>query len=326
MGLTATDHPQDLRVRRGLRWPRALLTASVTAGGDSNVPNTHSPLRYPGGKSVLLKAVVDVIERNDLRGHRYAEPYAGGGGLALALLYGRHTHRIALNDLDPAIYSLWWSILNANDELLSKIETTPITVPEWHQQRETYFLGDASDPVSLGFAALFLNRTNRSGVIKGGVIGGLDQTGNYLIDCRFNRATLAQKIERIWKYRAQIEISSLDGRAFLQQHDERTEPTLFFVDPPYFVKGRGLYSNYFEDDDHNQLAERVHALKNPWLLTYDDAEAIASLYGTDPLYRYSIKYSAAVKRTGTELLATSNDLEVAFPNMTRVVQPERMTA
>lgn len=279
------------------------------------MPITHSPLRYPGGKSALYNAVVDTIDSNGLRGYRYAEPYAGGGGLALSLLYGRHVHRIALNDLDPAIYSMWWSILNAKDELRDLIESAPITIDEWHRQRATCFASDASDPVRLGFSALFLNRTNRSGVIKGGVIGGLEQTGAYLIDCRFNRESLAQKVERIWKYRAQIEVSQLDGRTFLTEHDGRDESTLFFVDPPYFVKGRGLYSNYFEDDDHDLLADRVKGLRNPWLLTYDDADTIASLYDSHPLYRYSIRYSAAVKRTGTELLATSHGLNVMFPNM-----------
>ncbi|MBE7952911.1 DNA adenine methylase [Microbacterium sp. R1] len=282
------------------------------------MPITDSPLRYPGGKSALFDAVVDVIDRNGLRGHRYAEPYAGGGGLALSLLYGRHVHRIALNDLDPAIYSMWWSILNENSDFVSRISSTPITIDEWHAQRSIYFEGDIRDPVTLGFSALFLNRTNRSGVIKGGVIGGLSQTGNYLLDCRFNRDNLRQKVERIWKYRAQIELSRQDGRDFLRDHDQRDESTLFFVDPPYFVKGRGLYSNYFEDDDHNLLSQRVLGLKNPWLLTYDDADTIADLYQSQPLYRYSIRYSAAVKRTGTELLATSRGLAVAFPNMQRV--------
>lgn len=286
------------------------------------MPITHSPLRYPGGKSALFTATAEVIEKNHLRHHRYAEPYAGGGGLALALLYARHTHKIALNDLDPAIYSLWWSILNENADLRERITRTPITIPEWHAQRATYFKGDVSDPVALGFSALFLNRTNRSGVIKGGVIGGLGQTGTYLIDCRFNRDLLAQKVERIWKYRAQIEISSLDGRAFLDQHDAREEPMLFFVDPPYYAKGQGLYSNYFEDDDHVQLARSVAALRNPWLLTYDNAVEIAGLYAEHPLYRYSIKYSAAVKRIGTELLATSDDLQVSFPNMRPARLPE----
>lgn len=279
------------------------------------MPITHSPLRYPGGKSALFASTADVIEKNNLRHHRYAEPYAGGGGLALALLYARHVHKIALNDLDPAIYSLWWSILNENTDLRERITRTPITIPEWHAQRETYFAGDTSDPVALGFSALFLNRTNRSGVIKGGVIGGLDQTGSYLIDCRFNRDLLAQKVERIWKYRAQIEISSLDGRSFLERYDAREEPTLFFVDPPYYAKGQGLYSNYFEANDHAELARTIAGLKNPWLLTYDDADEIARLYADHPLYRYSIKYSAAVKRIGTELLATSPDMHVSFPNM-----------
>lgn len=286
------------------------------------MPITHSPLRYPGGKSALLTPVVDVIARNSLEHHSYAEPYAGGGGLALALLYGRHTHQISLNDLDPAIYAMWWSILNDNVSFRGLIRSTPITIDEWHRQRNIYFTGDASNPLALGFSALFLNRTNRSGVIKGGVIGGLEQNGPYLIDCRFNRENLALKVERIWKYRNQIKIANLDGRDFLKQQDEGEDPTFFFIDPPYFVKGRGLYSNYFEDEDHSSLSRLIHGLKSPWLLTYDEATVIAELYGDTPLYTYSIRYSAAKKRTGTELLSTSGGLHVDFPNMTVVAANE----
>ncbi|MFN4000880.1 DNA adenine methylase [Microcella sp.] len=289
------------------------------------MPSTHSPLRYPGGKSALTKAVIQTIADNKLEHHQYAEPYAGGGGLALGLLYGRHTHRIALNDLDPAIHALWWTILNETKELRTLIASTPITIDEWHQQRITYFAADTTDPVRLGFSALFLNRTNRSGVIKGGVIGGLDQTGEYPLDCRFNRDTLDQKVERIAKYKAQIELTNLDGRTFLAERD-RTEKVLFFIDPPYFEKGRGLYSNYFEGNDHELLADEVHELSNPWLLTYDDAESIAALYDSHPLYRYSIRYTAAIKRTGTELLATSRGLMVNFPHQTPASSPRTISA
>lgn len=279
------------------------------------MPFNDSPLRYPGGKSALLKPVIEVIRDNALQDHRYAEPYAGGGGLALALLYGRHTHHISLNDLDPAIYALWWSILNENRELRSLVASTPVTIEEWRRQREVYFAGDSTNPVALGFSALFLNRTNRSGVIKGGVIGGYDQSGDYLLDCRYPRETLDIKIERIWKYRTQIELTNLDGRLFLETQERAGIPTLYFVDPPYFAKGRGLYSNYFEKGDHALLADRVHELTSPWLLTYDDAAEISDLYQRDPLYSYAIRYTAAVKRTGTELLATSAGLRVNFPQM-----------
>lgn len=289
------------------------------------MPSTHSPLRYPGGKSALTSSVIQVIVENELQHYQYAEPYAGGGGLALGLLYGRHTHRIALNDLDPAIHALWWSILNEPAELRALIANTPITIDQWHAQRSIYFTSDTDNPVELGFSAMFLNRTNRSGVIKGGVIGGLDQAGDYPLDCRFNRETLDRKIERIAKYKSQIELTNLDGRAFLAQHD-RTDKVLFFVDPPYFAKGRGLYSNYFEDDDHELLAHQVHQLRNPWLLTYDDADSIATLYAKDPLYRYSIRYSAAVKRTGTELLATSRDLRVNFPHQHPAHSSQKLSA
>ena len=157
---------------------------------------TASPLRYPGGKSALHNLVSDIIHANGLDGGHYAEPFAGGGGLAHSLLFEGIVREIHLNDIDPAIAAFWRAILEQNDELCAMIETTPVTIEQWHDQKKIYArFFEQRDDLQLGFATLFLNRTNRSGIIKGaGVIGGLRQTGNYLLDCRFNKVDLIRKI------------------------------------------------------------------------------------------------------------------------------------
>ena len=170
---------------------------------------TASPLRYPGGKSRLLELAALILRLNDLERGHYGEPYAGGCGLALSLLYGGYVADIHINDIDPAIWAFWYSVLFETKTLVSLVQTTPVTVEEWHKQREVYFAQNDADPLTLGFSAFFLNRTNRSGVIKeGGIIGGLDQTGEYKIDCRFNRDDLSRRIERVSKYRGQIQSDS----------------------------------------------------------------------------------------------------------------------
>lgn len=266
------------------------------------MPVTDSPLRYPGGKSQLAPLIVELLRRNDLFYCEYAEPFCGGSGLAIHLLLNGYVTRLFLNDIDPAIYAFWWSVLNRPDELCERIQNTPVSMTEWHRQRRVH-LGGRTTLLDRGFATLFLNRTNRSGIINGGVIGGLDQTGNYKIDCRFNRADLVRKVQRIAGVRDQISLTRLDALDFvkrvLPQMDKRG---LVNLDPPYFGKGPELYTNFYGEEDHRALARAVAKIKQRWIVTYDDEPVIRDLYSKFVVYASELNYFAQVKRVGVELL------------------------
>ena len=270
-----------------------------------------SPLRYPGGKSSLLDMLGSIIHNNEFRYFQYAEPYAGGSGLALALMYGGYVSHIHLNDIDPAIWSFWHSVLNHSNDLVKMIEVTPITLKEREKQREIYLESDRSDPLLLGFAAFFLNRTNRSGIIKGaGVIGGKLQNGNYKIDCRFNRENLSDRIRRIYKYKDRITLYNQDAVHFMKNSGGLSKNTLFFIDPPYYNKGAALYTSFYKPEDHETVAQTVGALDHPWLVTYDNTQSISRLYDNFRQYSFNINYSLRTKRKGDELLITSDDVYI----------------
>lgn len=270
-----------------------------------------SPLRYPGGKAALLDLFAAIIHNNGFRYHEYAEPYAGGGGLALALLYGGFVSHIHLNDINPAIWCFWKAILDYNTDFLRLVETTPVTISEWKKQQEIYEKEDISNPLTLGFAAFFLNRTNRSGIIKGaGAIGGKDQKGNYKIDCRFNRVDLIDKICRIGKYKSRISLYRDDAVDFFARSEDFSPSTLFFIDPPYFIKGAALYTSFYKPHDHADVAAAVKRLPFPWLVTYDNAPEISKLYQGCQQFHFNINYSLQVKRMGQELLIVSDDIYV----------------
>jgi len=272
---------------------------------------TASPLRYPGGKSALLKMVSSILRLNKIdRGH-YVEPFAGGGGLALSLLFKGDVAEIHLNDVDPAIAALWNSMLYAADDLIDLMMATPISIEERERQRNIYLDG-CDDQLSLGFSALYLNRVNRSGIIKtGGVIGGLAQSGNYRMDCRFNREDLASRIRRISKYSSRIHFSSLDARDFLQSIDDLLPSrALIYADPPYFAKGAELYTSAFKIDDHESLRDQLLSLKSPWILTYDNVPEIRALYKARRQFAFDINYSAQIKRVGKELLVSAKGLRL----------------
>lgn len=266
------------------------------------MPSTDTPLRYPGGKTQLTPFVGDLLRANDLDRGVYAEPFAGGAGIAWRLLFAGQVSEVWLNDIDPGIYSFWKSVLDDTDRLCQLIEDTPVTMEEWHRQRAILGRKNA-DTLSFGFATLFLNRTNRSGIIGAGVIGGKAQDGNYKLDCRFNKTELVDKIRRIAIYRDVVQLSRLDAKLCLEQWSKKLpRRALLNIDPPYYAKGQDLYTNFYEPKDHSALASVIKKLKCPWMLTYDDEPAIEALYKGFPTYRKALVYYAQVKRHANELL------------------------
>lgn len=275
---------------------------------------TPSPLRYPGGKASIWKMVAEIIETNNLKGSDYIEPYAGGCGLALSLLFKGYVGNLYLNDIDRSISCFWDAVLNHTDDFINKIVSTEVTIDEWYIQRDIQENKNTADDFDLAFSSFFLNRTNRSGVIlKAGVIGGFAQDGEYKLDCRFGKEGLIERIKKIQQFKHKIHFYNFDAVEFIKMTRSfiPQKKSFYCVDPPYFVKGSTLYTNSYEPDDHKQIARLLIGLKRPWVLTYDDTPQIQELYKEKRQYRFNLNYSAANKRVGTELLVASDDLLIA---------------
>jgi DNA adenine methylase len=269
------------------------------------MPITDTPLRYPGGKTQLTPFVTELLRANDLLQSVYCEPFAGGAGIACRLLLNANVSEIWINDIDPAIHAFWHSVLNSTEDLCERVINTPLNMAEWHKQRA---IQNESCPslIRLGFSTLFLNRTNRSGILRGGVIGGQEQKGNYLIDCRFDRADLVRKIRRIALYKDQIRLSCIDARLYVGSTLKKLpNHSLVNVDPPYYRAGPDLYTNSYEHKDHVALARAVRAMPHRWMLTYDDAPEIRAMYAGLTQYSKTLTYYAQVKRSAVELLVLS---------------------
>lgn len=270
-----------------------------------------SPLRYPGGKASIFGMTSDVIESHGYAGSQYIEPYAGGCGLALTLFFKGIVSELHLNDIDRSIWALWHSILNDADRLVSRLIEIPINMDEWYIQKSIQDDKEDADVLDLAVSTLYLNRTNRSGIIKAGVIGGKKQDGNYKMDCRFNRKRLAEQIIHISKSSDKISFYNMDAVDFISYIEERSlNNPILMVDPPYYNKGQSLYTNFYKHDDHANIADKLKETSLPWLLTYDNTPEISELYSEFSQYHFSINYSAARKRIGTELFITSHDFNV----------------
>ena len=273
---------------------------------------TYSPLRYPGGKNILSKYVINLIQSNNLNGCTYIEPYTGGGAVALKLLIDGFVNNIIINDFDKSIYALWYSILNHTDELCKLIENTPITIDNWHIQKKIQKNKDNEDLLSLGFSTLFLNRTNRSGIIKAGVIGGLNQNGDYKLDCRFKKYDIISKIRKIAEYRDYITLYNYDTLYLIEEIIPTINNKKFiFFDPPYYHKGASLYVNFYKHDDHVRLSNVISNLNDShWIVTYDNVDEIVEIYNQFRITSYGIRYTAGKKYTGKEIMVYSNNINI----------------
>ncbi len=265
------------------------------------MPITYTPIRYPGGKSKLYPLVDAIVEANGLEGCTYAEAYCGGAGLAAKLLLKGRVSRIVLNDVDPAVYSMWDMIVNHPDELCAFISDVPLTVDEWDARREVLLSADGPSE-ELGLAAFYLNRTNRSGILRGGPIGGRSQEGRYKIGARFNRRPLCGKVRALAARAGDIELYNLDACDFIDGVLSGAGNLFANFDPPYVEKGPGLYENHYTAGDHAEVAERISSCTFPWIVTYDSSPFISELYGGFDRYAVSVGYSAAGIRTGSEVL------------------------
>ena len=265
--------------------------------------NISSPLRYPGGKSSMADLLSQIRKINHLGNLSIAEPFAGGAGASLKLLYLEDTPSIHINDKDSSIYSFWWSLLNQNDKFLGLMSKKRVSMAEYFRQREIYRSSKNDSKLDRGFATFFLNRCNRSGIIlNGGPIGGSKQIGKWKLNARFNKEELSQRCIKISEYSDRINLSNLDGIDFITQ--TKSQPNFYFIDPPYFTKGPLLYLNLLNNDYHHNLSITLKDMPEvPWVLTYDDCPEIRKLYkGWTKIRPFSLRYSAAERRKGKEIL------------------------
>jgi DNA adenine methylase len=271
----------------------------------------NTPLRYPGGKGKLTDYIKLLFVQNDLIGGEYCEPYAGGAGIAINLLLDGYASAIHLNDLNRGVYSFWQSILSWPDEFCARVDEVPVNMDEWYRQREVAF-DDTSSEFELGFATFFLNRCNRSGIIKGGVVGGKSQAGPWKLDARFKKEDLISRIKRIALRSDQIHVYNRDAADLITEVlPGLPQNALVYLDPPYYVKGAGLYQNFYEHEDHERIAKLVRTkIALPWLVSYDYAPEILDMYRGCHTISCGINYSAQNRYKGAEAMFFSPKLEI----------------
>lgn len=281
----------------------------------------YTPLRYPGGKARFAPLIAEVITANALTGGHYLEPYAGGAGVALSLLIDGVVEHVHINDADPAIATFWRVATQMADQLVAMVASEPITMDAWFHWRSVMLGQVAASELERGFATLFMNRTNRSGILKGGVIGGKQQSGAYKIDARFMRDDLCLRLERIGSHSAGIHVYEEDAYCLLLRcHQFLPARSLVYLDPPYYVKGAGLYRNFYKHDDHVRIAKLLgsNRFRRPWVVSYDNADEIKEMYAYAKPYAYGLNYTAQRRYTGSEVMFFSERIEAHYQSIAQI--------
>lgn len=274
----------------------------------------YSPLRYPGGKGKLAEFMKYMINQLGHNGGTYIEPFAGGAGIAIELLLQNVVNRIVINDYDKGIWSFWKAALTETNRFKAELATVPLTMEEWNRQRNICLTRNGKYSFELGFATFYMNRTNRSGIIKGGVIGGMDQSGSWKMDVRFNREELIKRIESIAERKRNIKLYNKDINSFIARYIPLYEENaLVYFDPPYFRKGKQLYMNYFQLEDHVRIERAIRDHVNcDWIITYDDTPEIEGIYKDYLMCQYDLNYSVSSKCKASELMIFKRGIEVPY--------------
>lgn len=272
----------------------------------------YSPLRYPGGKGKLASFMEYMVDQLGHRGGTYIEPFAGGAGIAIELLQNKVVSNIVINDYDKGIWSFWKAILTETNRFVEAVRTVPLTIEEWTKQRDICLNQNDKYSFELGFATFYMNRTNRSGIIKGGIIGGQEQAGRWKMNARFNREDLVNRIWNIAVRKDDIKLYNKDIQSFIKNYVSLYEDNaLIYFDPPYFKKGKQLYMNFFRFENHKQIELAIRKNVNcDWIITYDDTPEIKSIYDSYSIRLYDLNYSVSKKCKASELMIFKDGIEI----------------
>jgi DNA adenine methylase len=265
-----------------------------------------------------------VVRSNGLLDGEYVEVYGGGAGIAWSLLFEEYVSKVHINDVDPFVMAFWWTVLDEPDALCALVSSAVVTIDEWRRHQAVLARPAEHSRTEIAFSTFFLNRTNRSGILTGGVIGGIGQTGRWKLDARFHKRDLVQRIQRIARYRARINLYCMDAERFIRRLPATlSDAALVYLDPPYYHKGQDLYESHYSAGDHRRIASLVRKqLCRPWIVSYDDVPEITCLYDGLPSLHYSIAYSAQRRYAGAEVLFHHPDLRVPAASTPMSVRPD----
>lgn len=236
----------------------------------ASVPQ-RSPFRYPGGKTWLVPYTRSWLACKSNPVGVLVEPFAGGGIIGLTVGFEGLAEHVVLVERDPNIAAVWHTIFGGQarwlaDQILNfdltRENVTSILRREPTSQRER------------AFAVILRNRVQRGGIMAEGA--GLVKTGENGrgLSSRWYPETLARRIQEIAGVSERFSFVEGDAFEVIRRYAD-DENAAFFVDPPYTVASRRLYTHW--QVDHRGLFGLLARVKGDTLLAYDNTREIALL-------------------------------------------------
>jgi DNA adenine methylase len=156
---------------------------------------------------------------------------------------------------------------------------------------------------------------------------GMTQSSPYKIDCRFNKVQIAKSIRESSALIQTVDIIFGDGINFLEDHALAMKAHSFvYIDPPYVTNGHKLYRYFFDEPEHERLADAVDELRTPWLISYDNHQLIRDLYIGEQAKFVKTYQSLKGSRFVKEILLMSPDLIPPARESVKSPQSERIRA
>ncbi len=236
----------------------------------ASVPQ-RSPFRYPGGKTWFVPYLRDWLQSKSKLPTRFIEPFAGGGIVSLTVAFERLAKHVVFAELDPGVAAVWRVVLNGQAEWLAKeILNFDLSIENVRKVLHT--------PVETvrekAFQTILRNRVQRGGIMAAGA--GLVKTGENGrgLMSRWYPETLARRIREINHEKDRL--TFVEGDGFVLIEEQRADKdAVFFIDPPYTLAARRLYTKWHMD--HRRLFAAMQACRGDFLMTYDNTPEIAAL-------------------------------------------------
>lgn len=236
----------------------------------ASVPQ-RSPFRYPGGKTWFVPYLRDWLQSRTKTPARFIEPFAGGGIVSLTVAFERLAKHVVFAELDPGVAAVWRVVLNGEAEWLAK-QILEFDLVEENVRKTLDAKGDSVREKA--FQTILRNRVQRGGILAAGA--GLVKAGENGrgLKSRWYPETLARRIREINLAKDRLTFIEGDGFDLLEEH-KADKDAAFFIDPPYTLAARRLYTKW--EIDHRRLFCAMKACKGDFLMTYDNTPDIAAL-------------------------------------------------
>lgn len=263
-----------------------------------------SPFRYPGGKTWLVPTIRKWLRSRKIQPKLFIEPFAGGGIVSLTVAFEKLSDQILMVELDEEVAAVWEAIITGDGQWLAEtIRNFDLTIDSVNK-----VLTEEDQTIrSRAFKTILKNRVYHGGILAPG--SGMIKYGENGkgISSRWYPNTLSKRILSIHHIRSRIQFIHGDGLEIINRYKDDSD-VCFFIDPPYTASkkraGSRLYK-YFELN-HQALFSVIENIKGDFIMTYDDADEIASLAKNHGLLTQKIKMKNTHHTEMLELVISSN--------------------